>query len=158
MSTVRKPGPLHVLGLGAAMVAVAAAPLALAIPADAATASNGCVVNPLQPTNAGVVVGVKQVRYDFQVACAANRTIEVQQMLFEEDAPPDPDDFTATQITSKKFINASAGTLGMIRSLPNTEAGNEEVYQRTRFRVSVNGGAPSAWTLFESGAIRSIAN
>lgn len=159
MITARKPGHLHRLGLGAAMIAVAAAPLAMAVPASAATASSGCIVEPLKPTSSGVnAAGVKLVRYDVQVACSGNRVIEVHQQLFEDDVPPNPDDFTGSQVSSLAFVGADITTKGITRTLANTESGREEVYQRARFRVSVAGAPFTAWTTFEATANLSIAN
>lgn len=159
MSTARKPGTLRRLGLGAAMIAVATAPLALALPADAATTAHGCTVAPLAPVFAGLnAAGVKQVRYNVLITCAANRSVEVQQTFMEDDAPPDPDDFTGTVVNTTNFAGAAITTKGVTLNLPNTDAGPETIYQKTRFRVTPAGGAQSAWTPFESGPSTTIAN
>lgn len=160
MTTARKPGTLRRLGLGAAMIAVAAAPLTMAaVPASATTPLQGCALNPLDPVFAGRnAAGVKQVRHNFVATCVGNRSIEVQQMFFEDDVAPDPDDFTGTVISTVNFPNPAITTRGVTVVLPNTDPGVERIYQRTRFRVSVNGGPLSAWTLFESSGVLQIAN
>lgn len=158
MSTARKPRTLHRLGLGTALLAAVAAPLALAVPAEAATTAHGCTVRPLKPFQNGTVGGVKQVRYDAVFSCAAGRSIDVQQTLFEKDNAPDVDDFYTTLVQSRNFPVTTVAQRGLTAPLQNTEAGSEEIYQRTRFRVSVNGGPVSAWTPYESGPVLSIAN
>ena len=159
MSTARKPGTLRRLGLGAAMIAVATAPFALAVPAEAATTANGCTVAPLAPVFAGLnAAGVKQVRYNVVINCAANRSVEVQQTFMEDDAPPDPDDFTGTVVNTTNFPGVAITTKGVTLNLPDTEAGPEELYQKIRFRVTLAGGVQSAWTPFESGPSTTIAN
>ena len=158
MSTARKPGRLHRLSIGAALVALAAAPLALAVPAHAATTANGCTVNPLTPVFAGVTGPpvVKKVRYNFVVSCAPGRSVEVQQMYFEDDVPPNPDDFTGTD--SNPYNPTGIQTKGNTELLPDTEAGPEEIYQKVRFRVTPTGGAPFGWTAFESSGTLTITN
>jgi hypothetical protein len=160
MSTARKAGRLHRLALGTALVAAAAAPLAVAIPASAATTAHGCTVRPLKPTAAGVNgAGVKQVDYEVLYTCAGGRAIEVQQYFMEDDAPPNTDDVTGPQqLTTRTFGGTNIFQRTTTRTLANTEGGREEVYQKTRFRVSVGGGAFSAWTAFEKGPNLSIAN
>lgn len=159
MSTARKPGTLRRLGLGAAMIAVATAPLTVALPAEAATTAFGCTAAPLAPVFAGLNgAGVKQVRYNVLITCAANRSIEVQQTFMEDDAPPNPDDFTGTVVNTTNFPGAAITTTGVTVDVPDTEAGPEELYQKIRFRVTGAGGVQSAWTLFESSPNTTIAN
>ena len=160
MSTARKPGSLHRLALGTALVAAAAAPLAVAVPASAATTASGCTVRPLKPTAGGVNgAGIKQVDYEFLYSCAGGRTLQVQQFFMEDDAPPKADQVAGTQqLTTRTFGGPNIFQRTVTRSLANTEKGREEVYQKTRFRVSVGGGAYTAWTPFEKGPNLSIAN
>jgi hypothetical protein len=159
MSTARKPGTLHRLSLAAAMIAVASAPLALAPAASATTTANGCSVNPLAPTFAGRNgAGTKIVRYNVVIACGANRTVEVQQSVFEDDPVGDPDDFIDTQVVTRVFTGAAITTRGFTLAVPDTEAGAEELYQRARFRVTPAGGLPTVWTAFESGPVLPITN
>ena len=159
MSTARKPGTLRRLGLGAAMIAVATAPLTLALPAEATTTAHGCAVAPLAPVFAGLDgAGVKQVRYNVLITCAANRSVEVQQTFMEDDAPPDPDDFTGTVVNTTNFPGAAITTKGVTLNVPDTDAGPEKLYQKIRFRVTPAGGVQSAWTPFESSPSTTIAN
>ena len=159
MSPARKPVRLHRISIGAALLAIAAAPFALAGPAQATTTANGCSVTPLAPVFAGVAGPppvVKQIRYNVVLACAPGRTVEVQQMFFEDDAPPDPDDFTGTSINT--WNPTGIITRGTTAPLSNTEAGPETIYQRVRFRVTPVGGVQSAWTPFESSGSLTITN
>jgi len=159
MSTAHKPGTLRRLGFGLAMIAVATAPLALALPAGASTTANGCILAPLAPVFAGLDgAGVKQVRYNVLITCAGNRSVEVQQTFMEDDLPPDPDDFTGTVVNATNFPGAAIKTEGVTLSLPDTEGNPEEVYQKIRFRVTPAGGVQSAWTLFESSPSTTISN
>ena len=159
MSQARKPLRLHRLSIGAALLAIAAAPLALAGPAHATTTANGCSVTPLTPVFAGVAGPppvVKQIRYNVVLACAPGRTVEVQQSLFEDDAPPDPDDFTGTSVNT--WNPTGIITRGTTAPLANTDPGPETIYQRVRFRVTPVGGVQSAWTPFESSGSLTITN
>lgn len=155
MSTARK-AVLNRLAVGTALLAAAAAPLALALPAEAATTANGCTVRPLKPTFAGFSGGVKQIRYEVVFSCAAGRTIEVQQLAMEDDSTPDQ--FINTRVHTRTFVSSTVATRSATWALPDTEAGNEEVYQKVRFRVSAGGGPVSAWTPFEFGPTLSIAS
>ena len=159
MSTASKPGILRRLSIGAALLGVAAAPVALALPASAAT-QQGCTVTPLTPVFAGWSGGVKQVRYDVAIACFGGRTIEVQQTVMEEDTAPDPDDFVVTRING--FATGANGAVvirGITEPLPNTEAGQEEVFQKVRFRVTPTAtGVQGPWTVYEPGGTLTIAN
>ena len=127
MSPARKPVRLHRLSIGAALLAIAAAPFALTGPAHATTSANGCSVTPLAPVFAGVagVPPVKQIRYNVVLACAPGRTVEVQQMFFEDDVPPDPDDFTGTSINT--WNPTGLITRGTTAPLSNTEAGPDDL-------------------------------
>jgi hypothetical protein len=161
MSTAQKPALFRRLSIGAALVGVAAAPLALAAPAEAATTLQGCTVNPLAPVYAGRNAAfVKQVRHNVVIVCVPGRSLEVQQMMFEDDAPPDPDDFTGTVVnTFTSGAGGLVGTRGVTVSLPNTDAGPETIYQRARFRVTPAAtGVQGPWTAFESSGTLTIAN
>jgi len=160
MSTARKPGPFRRLSIGAALLGVAAAPVALALPASAATTLQGCNVSPQTPVFAGFSGGVKQVRYSVAIACFPGRTIEVQQTVIEEDASPDPDDFVLTEINGfPTGPNGAVVIRGITKDLPDTEGGAEEVFQKVRFRVTQNStGLQSAWTAYEPSGTLTIAN
>jgi hypothetical protein len=158
MSTARTPVTLHRLAVGTALLAVAAAPLALAVPAEATTSALGCSVRPLKPLPGGVSGGVKQVDYEILYTCLGGRTVQVQQFFLEDDTAPNPDDVTGNQLTLRAFPTTNIDQRTVTRPLANTEGGNEEVYQKVRFRVSIGGGAFSPWTAFERSNTLSIAN
>jgi hypothetical protein len=161
MTTARR-GTLHKLALAGALVAAAAAPLSLAIPAHAAS-SSGCIVNPQKPVHAGFnSAGVKLVRFEVKIFCNPNRTVEVQQLRYEEDWGnwlfSDPDDSLGSRTFTRTFPpNVGTITVSSTRTLPNTEDGNEEIYQKTRFRVS-SGGVTSPWTSYQRTAYVSMPN
>jgi hypothetical protein len=135
------------------LAAAAAMPIAMAAPASAAT-SSGCTVTPLKPIFAGFnSSGVKLVDYRIAVSCASNRTVSIQQHRYEEDDWPNPDDSLGTT----SFGTSGVRILHNVRTLVNTESGNEEVYQKVRFRVTSN-GVTSPWTSNEKSAVLSIPN
>lgn len=135
------------------LAAAAAAPIALAAPASAAT-SSGCTVTPLKPIFAGFnSSGVKLVNYRIAVSCASNRTVTIEQRRYEEDDWPNPDDSLGTTT----FTTSGVRTLSNVRTLVNTESGNEEVYQKVRFRVT-SSGVTSPWTSYEKSSVLSIPN
>ena len=111
-----------------------------------------------EPDRPETADGYEQIRYEVVFSCAGGRTIEVQPFAMEDDNPPSPDQFIGTQVFTRTFVNANVASRSLTRPLPNTEPGNEEVYDKTRFRVSVNGGPVSAWTAFDFGPTLSIAN
>lgn len=167
MSTARKPGLFRRLSIAAALLGVVAAPVATALPASAATTLQGCTVNPLAPVYAGRNAAfVKQVRHNVVVVCAPGRTIDVQQTVMEDDVVPDPDDFVTTVVRTFTSPGASpgnpgglVGTRGVTEVLPDTEPGQEEIYQKVRFRVTPDStGVQGAWTAWESSPTLSIAN
>jgi hypothetical protein len=143
MSTSRSKNTLHRLAVGGALIAAAAVPLAVAVPAQAAT-SSGCTVTPLRPVFAGFnSSGTKLVRFSVQISCSENRTVTVQQQRYEEDWDgwlfSDSDDYLGARTFVCSFVGAGSNVVSSVRTLPNTEDGNEEIYQRTRFQVSSNG-------------------
>ncbi len=161
MTTARR-GTLHKLALAGALAAATAASLPIAVPAQAAS-SNGCTVNPQKPVHAGFnSSGVKLVRFDVNIFCDPGRQVEVEQLRYEEDWDgwlfSNPDD----RLGSRTFIqafppNVGAITVSSTRTLPNTEDGNEEIYQKTRFRVT-SGGVTSPWTSYQRTAYVSMPN
>ena len=135
------------------LAAAAVVPITMAAPASAAT-SSGCTVTPLKPIFAGFnSSGVKLVNYRISVSCTSNRTVSIQQRRYEEDGFLNPDDF----LGATSFNTSGVRTLSNVRTLVNTESGNEEVYQKVRFRVTSN-GVTSPWTSYEKSAVLSIPN
>lgn len=135
----------------AAAVALAAAALPLAgiSSAQASTSSSGCTVSPLRPYyvyhNAA---GVKVIRYDVTVSCDADRTIELERHVHEQDGGLNNDDHIATSNHDRYFPSTSSVTMWAEVSLPDTELGDEEMYQQVKFRVTSN-GVTSPWTAWE---------
>ena len=160
MSTARKPGLFRRLSIGAALLGVAAAPVALAVPASAATTLQGCTVNPLTPVFAGWTAGVKQVRYNVAIACTPDRTVQVEQVVIEDDTAPDVDDPIVVRSNSiPSGANGLFDTRGIKEALPDTEGGPEEMYHNVRFRVTPTAtGVPGPWTAFERSGTLTIAN
>ena len=134
--------------------ALAAALLATALPlvavgtAQASTTSSGCTVSPLRPVfdhfNAS---GVKVIRYNMTVSCDAGRTIEIEQHVHEADSI-NADDHITTSNRSRYFATTDSVTMWLENSLPDTEIGDEEMYQHVSFRVTSN-GVTSPWTDWE---------
>lgn len=140
----------------AALAAAAASivlPIAMASPASAAT-SSGCTVTPLKPIFAGFnSSGVKLVNYRVAVDCAAGRTVSITQQRYEEDGFLNPDDYLGTT----SWTTSGTRVLNNVRTLVNTESGDEEVYHKVQFRVTSN-GVTSPWTSYQKSSVLSIGN
>ncbi len=135
----------------AAIAVAAAVPLLSASPAMAAT-SNGCTVTPLTPSFAGFnSSGVKLVNYRISVNCQPNRTVAIDQQRWEEDSWPNPDD----HLGNSSFVRSGVTTINNVRTLVNGEIGEEEVYQKVRFRVTSN-GVTSPWTSLQKSGVLHI--
>jgi hypothetical protein len=152
---------LHRLATSVALAAAAALPLVVATPAQAAT-SSGCTVNPQRPVFAGFTdSGTKRVRFSVNVSCSGNRTVQILQQRYEEDWDgwliPNSDDSLGSVSFSRTFESDGSTTVSSVRTLPNTEDGSEEIYQRTRFRVTSN-GVTSNWTSYQRTAYVSMPN
>lgn len=158
-TTTTTRGRIRRLLVAGALAAAVAAPLAVAAtPASAATTSGGCTLTPLTPVFDGFTsAGVKIVKFPVKITCAANRTVTVLQSRWENDAYPDPDDNLGSVTFSRSFTDARTITVSSRRTLPNTENGNEEIYQRVRFRVTSN-GVTSPWTSGENSRQVSMPN
>jgi hypothetical protein len=91
--------------------------------------------------------GVKVIRYNMTVTCDAGRTIEIEQHVHEADSI-NADDHITTSNRSRYFATADSVTMWLENSLPDTEIGDEEMYQHVSFRVSSN-GVTSPWTAWE---------
>ena len=158
MTTITTHTKLHKLLVGTIAAAAAVVPLALTTaPAHAAT-SGGCSVTPSKPFFDGFnTSGVKQVRYRVTIKCDANRTVTVLQRRYEDDRAPDADDYLGATVFVRNFGGSGTKTASTLVSLRNTEAGNEEVYQRVRFQVTSN-GVTSPWTSWQNSPILSIPN
>lgn len=144
-----------VRALVAAGVVAGALPLLAASPANAVS-SSGCTATPSRPYVVGLDSGgSKIVRYDVNVACLGNRTMVLRQEVREEDTFSD--DSVASRYQYAYFDQGGSRTFSWDVKLPNTEWGDEEVYQRVRFYVS-SGGVNSPWTGWHKSSVRQIAN
>lgn len=143
----------------AAAVAIlaAAVPLAAAASASATTYNSGCSVTPLTPVyshhNAS---GNKVLRHDIRVTCSGGRTVYITQQTREEDTFSD--DTTGTFAKSRHFGGYETVTLSTYQTLPNTEWGDEEMYQRVSFKVVSDNGVSSAYTSWENSPVRTFSN
>ncbi|MDI3330295.1 MAG: hypothetical protein QJR09_06090 [Micrococcus sp.] len=127
------------------------APLAVA-PAQASTTLRGCTVTPLRPSvnlNAGTVV------FRFEATCSAGRTIRVQGQGWEEDRGADQKLTNRHTFPNRNYKKYETHTFRLRTGIPNTEAGDEEVYSQVRFRV-YRGDTWSNWTDWESSPVRVI--
>ncbi len=142
------------------LVAVAAAatmPILAAGTAEAHT-SSGCTVEPMTPIFAGFnTAGTKLINYRVSVTCTGGRSVEITQERWESDGWPNPDDHLGTSTFNRTFSVTGSTTISNVRTLVDGELGNEEVYQKVRFRVTSN-GVTSPWTGWHSSAQLSIAN
>ena len=134
--------------------AFAAALLATALPlvavgtAHASTTESGCTVSPLTPVYTYInPAGDKVIRYNLTVTCDADRTVEIEQRVYEADIA-DADDLIVSFDRSRYFDTTSTVTMWLEKALPDTEAGQEEMYQHVRFRVESH-GVTSPWTAWE---------
>jgi hypothetical protein len=152
------------IALAPAFVVAALAPMLMVAPADAATASNGCIVAPVRPAASGQVNAnnIPIVNYDIKVVCAGGRSVQVQQFRLEEDTVAREgegvDDLTGNTLRTLSFAGgASARTERVRAALPKTpgDGAVEEVLHKVRFRVTTAAGT-SAWTSFEPSAVRAI--
>lgn len=150
--------------LAPAFVVAALAPALLSGPAEAATSSRGCTVHPVRPaaTNLVNASGNRLVDYGINVVCAGGRSVQIQQFRLEEDVLPRDidaiDDVTGTDLQTLDFTGGAGVRTARVRAaLPNTPGDGpvEEVYYKVRFRVTTPAGT-SAWTAFESSAVRAI--
>jgi hypothetical protein len=146
-----------------ALTAVAAAaPLALAIPAQASTTNGLCTVTPSAPyfdhLNSS---GQKVINYGTTVYCQSGRSVEIQDQRWDDDtwdlvpSKDDPHGITTYNIT---FNSTSTVYESATKALPDSDAwgdDNEEMYHSVRFRVTSN-GVTSPWTPWEASTVVSF--
>lgn len=137
-------------GIALAATILPLASVASASSAEATTRRDGCAVTPLAPTR--LSTAPVSVRYSVRITCLSAATVVVQQNRRELDAPASQDLGTTT--LTVVFATDGSRIVSVVRPLPNTEAGNEEIYQRVRFRV-----LPTAvFTGWEGSPVVSMAN
>jgi len=119
----------------------------------------GCTATPYAPVFSGFnAAGNKVLRYTVRIVCAGGRTITVHQQSREADPWPNPDDTVGSTTFSRAFPAAGVQIVNIYRPLPNTEWGNEEMYQRIRIRVTSSNGVVSAWSGWDNSGVRSFSN
>lgn len=137
---------------------MAAAPFALAAPAQAATTSYACSVIPLKPVFAGFnCSGTKLV--DYKIRPLLQRPIgEHHAERWEDDDWLNGDEHLGTSCFSR-HLDYSSGvvTITNVRTLVNTEIGNEEVYRKVRWQEATN-GIWSRFTGWKTNASTSMSN
>ena len=142
--------------LAAALLATAL-PLVAVGPAHASTTESGCTVSPLTPVYTYInPAGDKVIRYNMTVTCDANRTVEIEQHIHEADTI-NADEHIWTSNRSRYFATTSTVTMWLEKALPDTEIGQEEMYQHVSFRVESN-GVTSPWTDWEDSPEQSFFN
>jgi hypothetical protein len=146
-----------------ALTAVAAAaPLALALPAQASTTSSLCTVTPWAPSFDHIdSSGQKVISYGTTVYCQSGRSIEIQDQRWDDDtrdlvpSADDPHGITTCTIT---FSSTAMQDKSAARALPDSDArgdDNQEMYHSVRFRVTSN-GVTSPWTKWEDSTVVSF--
>ena len=143
-------------------LAAVALPLGLAAPSQAATTKDGCTVNPLVPEFRGTfnAANVPYVYYPYEVSCVASASglsVEVKTETWEADLAGQAGDVDADGVnnadedrigsatTTRSFVPAGGSKTVDVRGLlSRTDSdGNDEVYQKVKFRVTsvpVTGG------------------
>jgi len=139
---------------GIAVVA-AALPLAAAATASATTTASGCTVTPLTPVFDHInSAGVKVIRYNITVTCDGGRTIDLVRHVHEQDGGLNGDDHISTTVHNRHFSSTDTVTMWAEVSLPDTELGDEEMYQQEQFQVTSDNGVISAWTAWELSPVQ----
>lgn len=144
---------------GAAAAAVVLPLTLLATPAQAATSLGGCTVAPLAPVRVGTTAGgLPIVRFSTRVTCVKDRIVQIRDQRFEADAPAGVlgDDSYGSTTYVRTFASGATLIVSTRDVVTNTEAGNEEAYHRTSFRVASLAGV-TAWTAFEASPVLSVA-
>jgi hypothetical protein len=139
--------------LAAASLALAAVPVTLAGPAQAAVPSIfACSVTPLKPTFAGFSSsGQKLTDYPVRVYCTKARSLTVQHRIWEVDVPG-PNQLIRDSYNSFFLGAGQAVTLHNVRPPINTEWGSEEVFHQARHREGPSSILP-LWSGWKSTSI-----
>ncbi|WP_454699583.1 hypothetical protein [Arthrobacter humicola] len=127
-------------------------PVALAVPADAATSLRGCTVDPLKPTDAGKNVAEFKIR----IHCNGNKVVDVRQKRFEKDRQGRDDKLGNT--TEWKRLEFDRGDRRITLSKKadiDKDRNKDRVYQEVSFRVK-SGNNWSDWTKWERSEVARI--
>jgi hypothetical protein len=127
-----------------------------ALPAQAAPA---CTFTPYRPdyayTNSS---GVKVLKYRLKVYCSQERYVSFDQQIWEEDDWPNEDDHLATEYAREEhFAKGETYTYVSRWTLPDTESGQEEIYQQVMFQEG-SGGVWSPWDGWYVSPVLAISN
>jgi hypothetical protein len=140
----------------AALAAAAVLPLGMASPTSTATTEDACTVTPERPVvlDEHDAAGRKIARFDIRINCKGDRSVFVQQELWEQDngKPGDVgDDDFIKRINYKemKFVSGGTGLWRRDQSAYLLDAPDRtvELYQKVRFTVVSNrvDGGQTAW-------------
>lgn len=147
------------VAIGGTAAAAMAVPLAMvSAPAQAAT-MGGCTVVPLNPVRVGTTItGVPLVRFSTRVSCLKDRIVQIQDQRLESDAPAGVagDDSYGLSTYLRTFAANGTVVVSTVDQVTNTEAGPEEVYHRTRFRVATINGVTGFTGFQNSGPLAVI--
>lgn len=142
--------------VAAAAIGLVGAPIAVASPASAETSLRGCTVDPLKPTSASSWESRdddEEAVFRIKVECNGNKTVQIKQRLFEDDAEGH-DDLLGSTTFWESFDNHDRSVT--VHSSEDVEEG-EEVYQLVSFRVSSgNSDNWSGWTDWEKSDVATI--
>jgi hypothetical protein len=140
----------------AAVFGLLGGPVALASPAVAETSLRGCTVGPLEPRSSSSWDSARdsgEGEFRIRVECNGNRTVQIKQLRFEDDAGKH-DDFLGHSTFWVSFDNGDRSVT--LHSSEDVEEG-DEVYQLVSFRVrSGNSDNWSDWTDWEKSDVATI--
>jgi hypothetical protein len=102
--------------------------------------------------------GVKVLKYRLKVHCSQERYVNFDQQIWEEDDWPNDDDHLATEYArDEHFAAGESYTYVSHWTLPDTESGQEEIYQRVIFQEG-SGGVWSPWYGWYESPVLAISN
>jgi hypothetical protein len=154
-----RPARAKIAAVAAMTIGLAGGSLAMAAPSQAAATNYACTVVALKPIFAGFnSSGTKLVDYRINVYCAADRYVYIEQQRWESDGWPNGDDHLGNSAFSR-HLNSSNGwhTIHNVRTLVNTEIGDEEVYHQVRHQEGA-GGVWSPFTGWSNSPTTSMGN
>ena len=88
---------------------------------------------------------------------AGNRRVHVHQQFHELDGPKSLIQVTGEASSWVSFTTAGTKVHTAYAPLPDTEEGQEEMYQKVRIQVSSN-GVTSPWTGWQGSAVQAFFN
>jgi hypothetical protein len=98
------------------------------------------------------------VDYQIQVRCYNDRSVYIEQQRWESDDWPNGDDHLGNSSFSRTVgYYSGIVTIHNVRTLTNTEIGNEEVYHKVRHQEGA-GGVWSPFTGWTSSSTTSMSN